>query len=353
MAARRPSAAQQPQSVERRPVAGGPVGEQVVEYRVELLLGRVPGLEEVLVEADLVDRSNGDVGVGVGGQQDALRLGLERERLGEELGAGHRRHALVDEEQRHRIVALGQLAHDLERVGPGAGADDAVVVRVARAQVALDGPQDGRRRRRPRGLPAWRPWRECTDGEALRCEHVGAGHDAPDRQRPPGAGRALAVGDPGPRRADRVGRLPRRRAIRRRSASTLARPWSRPASSTATPTRSSPAIGPMRPPPASRARRTPAAASCAPSPPRAPPTTPPSRRCARLACALPSLPARRRSSASPATGCRSTRSCATSASSGASAERLPVRVVATLPRCARRPRGMSAPPSTRRTSPTR
>ena len=144
VAARGPSAAQEAQPLERRSVAGGPVGEQVVEDRVELLVGRIPGLEEVLVEADLVDRADGDVGVGVGGQQDALRLGLERDRLGEELGAGHRRHALVDEEERHRIAALGQLAHDLERIGPGAGTDDPVVVGIARAQVTLDGPQDGR-----------------------------------------------------------------------------------------------------------------------------------------------------------------------------------------------------------------
>ena len=39
--------------LERR--AGLPVVEQVVDDRVELLLGRVPGLEQVVVERDLVD----------------------------------------------------------------------------------------------------------------------------------------------------------------------------------------------------------------------------------------------------------------------------------------------------------
>ena len=144
VAARRPSAAQQPQPLECRTVAGDPVREQVVDDRVQLLLGRVPRLQQVLVELDLVDRPDRDVGVGVGRQQDALGVGLEWERLDEELGAGHRRHALVDEEQRHRLVALGQLADDLERIGRGSGADDAVVVGVPRAQVALDGPEDGR-----------------------------------------------------------------------------------------------------------------------------------------------------------------------------------------------------------------
>ena len=56
VAARRPSAAQQPQPLERRTVAGDPVREQVVDDRVELLLGRVPRLQQVLVELDLVDR---------------------------------------------------------------------------------------------------------------------------------------------------------------------------------------------------------------------------------------------------------------------------------------------------------
>jgi len=128
----------------RRPSNGDPVREEVVDDRVQLLLGRVPRLQQVLVELDVVDGPDRDIGVGVGGQQDALGVGLEWERLDEELGAGHRRHALVDEEQCHRLVALGQLANDLERVGRGSGADDAVVVRVPRAQVALDGPEDGR-----------------------------------------------------------------------------------------------------------------------------------------------------------------------------------------------------------------
>ena len=144
MAARRPSAAEQPQPLECRTVAGGPVREQIVDDRVELLLGRVPWLQQVLVELDLVDCPDRDVGVRIGRQQDALGVRLEWKRLDEELGAGHRRHALVDEEQRHRFVALGQLADDLERIGRGAGADDAVVVGVPRAQVALDGPKDGR-----------------------------------------------------------------------------------------------------------------------------------------------------------------------------------------------------------------
>ena len=50
-----------------------PVAEQVVDDRVEPLLGRVPRLEQVVVEADVVDRLDRDVGVGVRGEQQELR----------------------------------------------------------------------------------------------------------------------------------------------------------------------------------------------------------------------------------------------------------------------------------------
>ena len=49
-----------------------PVVEQVVEHRVELLLGRVPRLHQVVVEPHDVDRVDRRLRVGVGGQQHAL-----------------------------------------------------------------------------------------------------------------------------------------------------------------------------------------------------------------------------------------------------------------------------------------
>ncbi len=41
----------------------------------QLLLGRIPGLEQVVVQCDLVDRGDRRLGVGVGGQQHALGVG--------------------------------------------------------------------------------------------------------------------------------------------------------------------------------------------------------------------------------------------------------------------------------------
>ena len=69
--------------LERR--AGLPGRQQVLDHREELLLGRVPGLEQVVVERHLVDRRDRRLGVGVGGQQHPLGLGDDLARLHEVL----------------------------------------------------------------------------------------------------------------------------------------------------------------------------------------------------------------------------------------------------------------------------
>ena len=65
-----------------RPVVLRPPGlEQGVDHRVELLLRRVPRLEQVVVEVDDVDRLDRGVGVGVGGQQHPARPRVQVHRL--------------------------------------------------------------------------------------------------------------------------------------------------------------------------------------------------------------------------------------------------------------------------------
>lgn len=78
----------------------------------------VPGLEQVVVEADVVDRTDGGVGVGVGGEQQLL--GGRRLRLGplEQLDAGHRRHALVGDDQGDGLIAQRQLVQDRQGLAP-------------------------------------------------------------------------------------------------------------------------------------------------------------------------------------------------------------------------------------------
>ncbi len=87
--------ADHPQAAEGRVVGGVPVGEQVVQHRVEVLLRRIPGLQQVMVDPDRVDRPDGRVGVGVGGEENLLRFGEEGNALLQELHAAHAGHPLV------------------------------------------------------------------------------------------------------------------------------------------------------------------------------------------------------------------------------------------------------------------
>jgi hypothetical protein len=98
-----------PDAVERGGAGRSPVSEQVVEDRVERVLGRVPGLQQVVVEADLVDRLDRRIGVRVRRQQDLASLGEVLTRPQQELGARHLRHPLVDEEQGDIVPPEGQL----------------------------------------------------------------------------------------------------------------------------------------------------------------------------------------------------------------------------------------------------
>ena len=97
-----------PAGLERGAVLPG--REEVLDDREELLLGRVPGLEQVVVEIDLVDRLDRGLGVGVGGEEHALGVGHELARLDEVVGTGHAGHALVGDQQRDLLAAGADLA---------------------------------------------------------------------------------------------------------------------------------------------------------------------------------------------------------------------------------------------------
>jgi hypothetical protein len=148
---------------EGRPAAGTPLGQQLVEDGVQPLLRRVPRLEQVPVEVDVVDRPDRGVGVGVGGEQHPLRARRDVHGQLEELHAGHAGHPVVGEQQGGVLPAQGELAQRLEGVRPGLGPHDPVVGAVAPPQVAgdrpahrgvvVDGQQDGPRAHRPSRLP--------------------------------------------------------------------------------------------------------------------------------------------------------------------------------------------------------
>jgi len=84
------------------PIGLPPVSEEIVSDGVQPLVRRVPGLEQVVVEADVVDRLDGDVGVRVCSEQQELRVRCVGPRLLEHLDTRHLRHPLVSGDQRHR-----------------------------------------------------------------------------------------------------------------------------------------------------------------------------------------------------------------------------------------------------------
>ena len=108
-ALRGPARAEDADALEGRAGARRPPLEQIVEHRVEALLRRIPGLHQVVMEPAVVDRGDRRLGVGVGREQHAHRIGIELARLAQKLRAGHLRHALVHEQQRHGAGAALEL----------------------------------------------------------------------------------------------------------------------------------------------------------------------------------------------------------------------------------------------------
>ncbi len=137
----RPAMADDADAVVRRPERGLPVAQHVLEDRVQPILRRIPGLEQVVVELDRVDRGDRDLGVCVRGQQHPLRIRVDRARLGQELDAGHAGHPLIREKQRNRGAAQLQATNDVQRGLAAVRGDDPVLRPEPAAQVALDGPQ--------------------------------------------------------------------------------------------------------------------------------------------------------------------------------------------------------------------
>ena len=95
-----------------------PVADQVVQDGIEILLGRCPGLHEVVVEPDRVDRGDGRFGIGVGGEQHLACLWVDRASRGEKLRAAHLGHPLVDKKKRYGVIALLESMNGLQPSAP-------------------------------------------------------------------------------------------------------------------------------------------------------------------------------------------------------------------------------------------
>jgi hypothetical protein len=121
-----------------------PVVEQVVDDRIEPLLGRIPRLQQVVVKSDVIDRLDRDIGVGVRGEEQQLRAGRLVRRLLEHFNAGHFRHPLVRRDQRHRLVADRESSQHIQRLSTRRCPDDSVIGPVLVAEVARNRRRDQR-----------------------------------------------------------------------------------------------------------------------------------------------------------------------------------------------------------------
>lgn len=78
---RRPPCTGDPDPVVGEAYACRPLGQQVVEDGIQVLIGRIPGLQQVMIEPDFIDADNRRLGVGVGGEQDFSRIRVELARF--------------------------------------------------------------------------------------------------------------------------------------------------------------------------------------------------------------------------------------------------------------------------------
>jgi hypothetical protein len=134
----RPARSNDAKALKRRAVALVPSFKQVVEDRIKLLLWRVPWLGEIVVNLGGVDRPDGGLGIGVGGEQGALGFGIKLLRLLKKIDAGHARHALVGEEQGDRVASLLELDAGIEGRLSGTRPQDAICRAIFSAQVLDD-----------------------------------------------------------------------------------------------------------------------------------------------------------------------------------------------------------------------
>ncbi len=141
---RRPRVADHLDVEHRRVAQRAPGLEHGVDDGVELLLGRVPRLQQVVVDVDDVDRRDRRVGVRVGGEQSAPGPGEQVHGLLEELDAVQPGHPVVGEDRGDGVAAELHLAQSVEGLLRILRAHDPVVLAVPAAQVPGDRPGDGR-----------------------------------------------------------------------------------------------------------------------------------------------------------------------------------------------------------------
>ena len=90
-----------------------PTLQEIVEGWVQPLLGRVPRLEDVVVDSSPVDGGDGGIGIAVGGEQGAAGGRVDLAGGLEQLDTGQLRHPLVGEDQSNAITLQLKLPETL------------------------------------------------------------------------------------------------------------------------------------------------------------------------------------------------------------------------------------------------
>ncbi len=107
-----------------------------------MLCGRIPRLQEKIVDAGMIDGADRGVGVGIRGEQCPLGTGENPHRLLQKFHSVHAWHALVGQQQRHAVIPYLQLFQQIERALGRIAPDHPVFRAVLRTQIALDRPQN-------------------------------------------------------------------------------------------------------------------------------------------------------------------------------------------------------------------
>ena len=124
--------------------AGLPGREQILDHREQLLLRRVPRLQQVVIERHLVDRLDRRLSVGVRRQQHALGLRHQLPRLHEIVGPRQAGHPLVSDQQRDLLAPGANLLEEIEPLGTRTGAHHPIALTKAAPQITRDRRQHRR-----------------------------------------------------------------------------------------------------------------------------------------------------------------------------------------------------------------
>ena len=91
-----------------------PVIQQIVQNGIEVLVGRIPWLQQIMVDSGIVNCADSGIGVGVGSKQSPLRIRKEFNRFAEERDACHVGHALIYKEQGDGFIAFLKFAERVQ-----------------------------------------------------------------------------------------------------------------------------------------------------------------------------------------------------------------------------------------------